>query len=220
MKKAKIYTLSDPITREVRYIGKTINKPRIRLYGHLSESKKSNTHKSNWIKSLVSKNLKPTMEIIDEVNHDEWEFWEDYWIETFKSWGFELTNCIDGGKGMSSEFMKKNNPMFNPETVEKMRKSMIGNQHAKGFKHSDETKKKVSENNVKFWLGKKRPGIGDKVSEKLSKPICQLSKDGNLIKKFKSAREAVKETGIDRTGIYNCLKGKQKTSGGFTWRWA
>ncbi len=220
MKKAYIYTLSDPITGEVKYIGKTINEPKIRLYGHLSESKKSSTHKSNWVKSLLSKGLKPIIGILDEVNNDDWEFWEDYWIEQFKTWGIELTNCIDGGKGVSSEFMKKNNPMFNQKAVEKMRNSMMGNQHAKGFKHSEETRKKVSKNNVKFWLGKKRPEIGDKVSEKLSKPILQISKDGKLINKFKSTREAVKETGIDRTGIYNCLKGKQKTSGGFTWIWA
>ncbi len=220
MNKAYIYTLSDPITGEVRYIGKTINELKIRLYGHLSESKKSNTHKSNWIKSLINKNLEPIIKILDVVDYNEWEFWEDYWIQVFKTWGIELTNCIDGGKGVSSEFMKKNNPMFNQETIDKMRISMKGNQHAKGFKHSDKTKKKVSENNAKFWLNKKRPGIGDKVSAKLAKPIYQYDTEMNLIKKFDSVRSVVIELGFGRDGLYDCANGKQKLYKGFIWSWS
>ena len=225
MKKAYIYTLSDPITGEVKYIGKTINEPRIRLYGHLSESKKSNTHKSNWVKSLLSKELKPVIEILDEVNHDDWEFWEDYWIEAFKSWGIELTNCIDGGKGVSSEFMEKNNPMFNPETVEKMRNSMRGNQHAKGFKHSDETRKKVGDKTREYYKNNPRTEehnkkIGDSNSRAKAKPIYQYDTNGNLIKKFDSVRIAVAEIGFGRDGIYDCAKGNQKLYKGFVWRWS
>ena len=40
-----IYTLSDPITNEIRYVGKTKN-PSDRLKGHIKESYKKNTYKT------------------------------------------------------------------------------------------------------------------------------------------------------------------------------
>lgn len=44
-----IYGLTDPITEEIRYIGKSI-RPTERLSNHCNE--KSNCHRSNWIQSL------------------------------------------------------------------------------------------------------------------------------------------------------------------------
>jgi len=35
--------------------------------------------------------------IIDEV--EDWKFWESYWIEQFKCWGFKLENKNNGGGG-------------------------------------------------------------------------------------------------------------------------
>ena len=63
-----IYALLDPITREIRYIGKS-DYPRERLRDHVCDSKcnKENNRKANWIRSLLKQGLKPEMEIIDEV---------------------------------------------------------------------------------------------------------------------------------------------------------
>lgn len=47
---------------------------------------------------------------------------------------------------------------------------MSGENHpnwGKTFCHSEETKQKMRENNAKYWLGKKRPGLGRKVAAKL-----------------------------------------------------
>ena len=55
-----IYSLSDPRTGEIRYVGKTVNLKR-RLYGHLYDDEK--THKSAWIKSLKRLGLKPQLDI-------------------------------------------------------------------------------------------------------------------------------------------------------------
>jgi DNA-binding CsgD family transcriptional regulator len=97
MKNVIIYTLSDPFTKNVRYIGKT-NCIKKRLNSHICKSNLlKNTHKNNWIKNLLSVNSKPIIEIIDEVSINEWEFWEKYWIAQFKAWGFKLTNLTDGG---------------------------------------------------------------------------------------------------------------------------
>lgn len=40
-----------------------------------------------------------TLEVIDEVEENEWKFWEKHWIEQFKAWGFKLENKNNGGGG-------------------------------------------------------------------------------------------------------------------------
>ena len=67
-----IYTLSDPITGLVRYVGKTRN-PKQRIRNHLG--KRENNHKGNWIESLRRQGLEPVVNFIDEVPTEEWSFW-------------------------------------------------------------------------------------------------------------------------------------------------
>lgn len=95
-----IYTLSDA-DGKIRYVGKTKQYLKQRLYSHILESKNSTTttHKKNWIKSLLEKGERPTIQVIDEVPESEWPFWEQYWIDQMKSWGFNLTNSTEGGQG-------------------------------------------------------------------------------------------------------------------------
>jgi transposase len=103
MDKTFIYTLSDPITNEIRYVGKANNLKK-RLSTHLTPSNLIKpSHKNNWIKSLLVKNLKPLIKIVDEVLISEWEFWEIYWISQFKTWGFKLTNLTNGGDYVINE---------------------------------------------------------------------------------------------------------------------
>ncbi len=216
-----IYVLIEPITNEIKYVGKTKQPLPKRLTAHLTECRHSNTKKNTWLKSLKKRGLKPKIEELDIVLESEWEFWEKYWISQFKTWGFELKNANEGGKGMSSEFIKKNNPMLKEETRKKISKSLIGNQRAKGYKHSKETKMKVSKNNARYWFGKKRDEATIiKASRTKSKPILQFDLNGNFIKKFYCVREAVNETNSDRATIYRCLKGTSKKCNGFIWKWA
>ena len=94
-----IYTLSDPNTGLVRYIGKT-NNIKKRLSSHLSNNHlSSTTKKNNWIISLLRDNLIPIIEVLDEINSEEIDFYEKFYISLFKSWGFELLNGTDGGDG-------------------------------------------------------------------------------------------------------------------------
>ena len=58
-----IYTLSDPITGAIRYVGKTINLKQ-RFNKHIMESKKSTkSYKKAWINSLLKKELKPIINV-------------------------------------------------------------------------------------------------------------------------------------------------------------
>jgi hypothetical protein len=130
MKTTFIYTLSDPDTLEVRYIGKA-NSIKYRFWSHIHEAKNDsrNQRKCNWIKKLLAQNKKPIIEILEEVPRDRWKEAEMYWIAQFKAWGFRLINLTSGGEsGVISENCRK-----------ALNNSKRG--HLKGtFKHSEETK--------------------------------------------------------------------------------
>jgi len=93
-----IYSLNCPISKITRYIGKS-NTPKGRYDRHLKSCiKKTSSHNAAWLKSLLLKELKPELEIIDEVLCSEWQFWEKHYISLYKSWGFNLTNQTPGGE--------------------------------------------------------------------------------------------------------------------------
>jgi hypothetical protein len=95
--KTFIYILENPITNEIRYVGKT-NNPKNRLHYHWTVGIKSNNKTGQWLKSLKNNKTKPVMTIIDETEND-WQNLEMYWISQFKAWGFDLTNHTEGGEG-------------------------------------------------------------------------------------------------------------------------
>lgn len=88
-----IYTLNDPETGEVRYVGKTSAKLQKRLVQHVHAAKSEKTHRDKWIKSLSSR---PTIELIEDVEDGLWEDRERFWISHFRTSG-RLTNIADGG---------------------------------------------------------------------------------------------------------------------------
>lgn len=65
--------------------------------------------------------------------------------------------------------------------------------------HCEETKRKIGDSNAKS--------------------VCQYSLDGTLIKTYKGAAHAGRETGINFRNISACCLGTQKTAGGFIWRY-
>lgn len=97
-----IYTLSDPNTNQIRYVGKS-DYPEYRLKKHCQINLDTNkgTRKEKWIRSLLRDDKFPILEIIDEVDECEWQLWEIYWISQIRTWGFDLTNLDDGGYGGS-----------------------------------------------------------------------------------------------------------------------
>lgn len=161
MKKTHIYSLSDPITKQIRYIGKADNL-RKRFNTHICD--KSRTHKTNWINLLKSQNLSPIIESLDEVNLSDWEFWEKHYISLFKSWGFKLVNGTDGGDGSNGRPMSQENKeklrqyrLAHPLSKESCEKISLAN---KGRKHTKESILKISESRI----GSKNPNFGKKQS--------------------------------------------------------
>lgn len=107
--KTYIYILQDPITEEVRYVGKSIN-PKRRYRSHLWDKPKVKYYSYYWIQSLLKRGLKPIMTIIDETETN-WEELERYWILQFKTWGYSLTNITEGGEGCTGAGQWNNVPV-------------------------------------------------------------------------------------------------------------
>jgi group I intron endonuclease len=216
--KTFIYSLTDPLTGHVRYIGKS-NNPSKRFKSHLCIRKKDCFARSkNWISSLKEIGLAPTMEIVDKVNHNEWEFWETYYISLYKSWGFDLTNHQIGG-GYSHEFCK-----FSEETKLKMSLAQLGKKHTPeakekqrlkqiGVSPSNETRAKLRLSH----LGKKQPlsAIAKTVKAK-EKPVIQFDLiTGEKIAEYESARKAKDALNGRGNNLTNHLKGNRKSYMGY-----
>src|SRR3990167_4875568 len=92
-----VYTLSDPITKEIRYIGQTIQPLKKRLLDHIKEAKtnKVRNHRLNWISSLLKNNITPSIELLED--NAIWSDSEKYWISQFKTLGYRLVNGTEGG---------------------------------------------------------------------------------------------------------------------------
>lgn len=68
-----IYGLIDPITNELRYVGKTVDIKR-RYKRHINEVNLHNSHKDRWIRKLLNNNHIPEIIVIDLVKTNEWQY--------------------------------------------------------------------------------------------------------------------------------------------------
>lgn len=96
MKTTYIYCLKNPLSNEIKYIGKS-NDPTRRLNQHIKEARNNKTQKDKWINSLLSRGLSPVIEVIEEVPISKWESAERAWIKNLKKEGIQLLNKAPGG---------------------------------------------------------------------------------------------------------------------------
>lgn len=94
---ARIYTLSDPRTGAIRYVGMTVSPLKKRLGGHLRY--KGTDHKSCWVRSLRAIGLKPVITEVEIVPVEERVGAEQRWIAHYREQGADLTNSTKGGVG-------------------------------------------------------------------------------------------------------------------------
>lgn len=211
--KTYIYILRHPETFEVKYVGKTNNIKR-RFAQHKSKKclEKTGSKKlASWILKLLSNDLLPIMEIIEECD-DNWAEREKYWISYYSN--TNLCNLSEGGEGVG----------HNDSTKSKIKNALIGR------KRSDEEKQAISKAMTGIKRGKysksnghkeryKDPEERKKHSIKLRKKVGQYDLENNLIKKFESAREASRQLNMDCGSISKCCRNKQKQCGGFTFKY-
>lgn len=91
MKRAFIYTLRQPNTNNIFYVGRAVNLE-VRLYGHLTYNNYSSSPVHFYMKA---NRITPVIEQVEEVPYDdinELKQLELFWIEQFRQWGFNLLN--------------------------------------------------------------------------------------------------------------------------------
>ena len=112
------------------YVGKTNN-----LSNRLSE------HKKKFNRDIE-------IEAIHLVENNDWKFWENHYIDLFKSWGFNLTNKNRGGGGLINHTSETKNKISqilkNKPKPEVFKKFMSG--FRQGTTHTLESKQQISNN--------------------------------------------------------------------------
>jgi group I intron endonuclease len=134
-----IYSLTNPNSNKI-YIGKTYNLKE-RLQQHIKHAKYKKTKLDCWIFSLKNKNLKPVINIIEEVSEINWPEKEKYWIKYYRNLLSirNVLNIDDGGLGAS-----KGRPSgMKGKHLSKEAKLKISKAN-KGRKPSEQTRLKMS----------------------------------------------------------------------------
>jgi uncharacterized protein YxjI len=230
MKTTKVYTLSDPDSFEIRYIGITVLPLSYRLSNHICDIKRENNKRTAWIKNVLKREKRPIIEELDEA--ESWEegcLLEILYIGLFKSWGFNLVNGTLGGDGnigyspskerralhsisMRKLFTGEGNPFYGKHHSQKS-KDLIslkntGRECSEDFK---EKRRKCQEN----WTPSQF--TINRMIEVHGRRIVQLNKSLNFIKEFYTIKEAAIETNSLNEKITDCCKRKRFSHNNFVW---
>lgn len=213
MKNFYVYLLLDPRKYyKPFYVGKGKN---TRCYDHLTESKSSNRHKFNTIKSIRKSGQEPVI-LFWEVNLSEPEAFRIE-IELIKRFGRRdkktgmLTNMTDGGEGSIGRIglSGPKNGMYGkthtPEARENIRRAnkeraILGLQ----TRHSEEHKQNLRNYNA--------GGIAT------SHPVYQIGENGHVIREWPSFKSAQKKLNLKGNTTRVWKDGSHYRLGGFWWR--
>lgn len=189
MKNSSIYALLDPRNEEIRYVGKTEGVLTHRLSVHISDAKcgRDKCHRANWIRSLLRQDLKPSIQLIEEVPDEDWQWYETWWIVYGRVIGWNLTNSTLGGEGIS------------------------------GWKHSDEVRQKISEDKKGKYVGESNPFFGKTHSEEFKHKMSGVKKGSVVSeetrRKMSKSHKGMTHTEETRYKISVAKKGNRYSQG-------
>lgn len=137
--KFELYGLYCPNTNDLKYVGITKNGLKKRLNQHLKSP--TNEHMGEWVDELRKINKKPIIRQIKEFNnYEELLLGEINEINRLKKLNIHLLNVLDGGKI---------NPMLGRKHSDKTKK--IISEKKKGNIIDDETKEKIKKSLINTW---------------------------------------------------------------------
>jgi group I intron endonuclease len=149
--------------------------------------------------------VKESLRKFKEANPNHYETYRERHQATMKT--INLSECI------------KNSDKFQKAMAERRANNI---KRGKGAIISEETKQKISEGLKKYYMNNQHPSTTNTTKEAikkaLSKPIAQYTKEGVLVREYKSITEADEMSGVKRSNIQQTLYGNTKTAGGFVWK--
>jgi group I intron endonuclease len=159
------------------------------------------------------------------------------WQTQNREYGYNITSGGDGVAGWrpteetrrkisaaSQNRFGKNNPNFGRKWSGEMKRRASIRHCRENL--SEETLKKMSES-AQGRTGQNNPFYGKQHSQQTKDVLAALrshavdafDKQGNRVFEFPSIKAASEATGVHKTAISNCCRGKTKTSGGYIWKY-
>lgn len=175
---------------------------------HIQHSRKKSTMIARAVAKYNFENFKINFLYVQkEYNRGELNKKEIFYIHLYNSTDPTVGyNICQGGEGRTGKLSE--------ETRKKMSASKKGKpSNRKNTYTSEETRRKMSASHRKPHTDYQKK----RIAEGLSIPIEQYSLEGVFLKRWDSIKEARIVTGI--TTIQDTLLGRQKTGGGFLWKY-
>lgn len=240
-----IYKLTSPSGKV--YIGQTIQEFNTRLAHHKYTSLTKDFAISRAIKKYSIDSFKKEIVVkvsSDEITlFKQLNKLESFYIELYNSFKKGYNQTTGGGNyKVSEDTIEKLRKASTGRKHSEETKKLIGDLSRNRPPINEEVRKRMS-NAQKLYkkehpmseenrtlLGKRatgnKYGLGHKMSaenkEKLIqsciKSVYQYSEDNIFIRKWKSAKEAYTELGIEYKNISACCRGKRRIAGGFFWK--
>lgn len=102
-----VYTLADPRTDEIRYVGQTFS-PELRLRQHIHSEVGSNESKRLWVEEVLKAGFEPRMDIVEIIEEKEKiNEREKYWIQYHLEKGLSLLNVRSTRKSSGQKPVKQ-----------------------------------------------------------------------------------------------------------------
>lgn len=193
-----IYVLKDPETHHIRYVGQTNNIKR-RLQAHISRARYRKYHSARWITSLLNRNLRPILEIVEECNRSNLTTREQFWIAHYRK-EYDLTNITNGGEGCVGYSSR-----LGSRWTDKQRLNYSVSRKGIKVNHTTQGNYKRKLGITKYFLGTK-------------KPILQYTLDGIFIKEYESCVDAATILKLAPAGIRQCCYNRQQKCGDYMWK--
>lgn len=219
MKKVSIYLLQHPVTKEVRYVGETVQTLKKRYAGHITKAKSTGKkpHSACWIKSLLDIGVLPDMKLIEVCDESIWEEREKYWIAYY---GLDsLTNHLEGGRSPKGHHLSS-------EHKDNVRKSLIGKTRPEEVKKkiSDSHKGKVVSQITKDKLRKHNLGKVQSLNQRLKTSnggVLQINPLTNkIIREYLTLGDIIKDyPKLYKGNIASACNGRLKTYHKFIWKY-
>ena len=201
-----IYLITDT-TNGMKYTGKH--------HYHIEGQLDPSYHGSGVIiKNIYKKRPETLKEEYIKTCYSEEEMCSDeqYYIKVFKTLWPNGYNLTEGGDGV----------LPSEETRRKMSENHYdcsGEKHPMfGKKHSEETKKKLSDSHKGQIPPNKGKPMSEEQKKKLSKIVLQYTLDGEFIREWPSVAECGRN-GFNQSNVSACCRGERKSHKGFIFKY-